>query len=149
MTDADTDGAHIQTLLLTFFYNYMRTLITEGRVYCAVPPIYRVYKTDAKGKTNEAYAWNDKDLEEAKQKIGKGYKVSRYKGLGEMSDKQLKETTMDPKNRQLIQIGIEDPLSVESKINTLMGKDTEKRKRWLEQNVDFNEVDTFIEEVKK
>jgi topoisomerase-4 subunit B len=66
-----------------------------------------------------------------------------------MSDKQLKETTMDPKNRQLIQIGIEDPLSVESKINTLMGKDTEKRKRWLEQNVDFNEVDTFIEEVKK
>lgn len=148
MTDADTDGAHIQTLLLTFFYNNMRSLITEGHVYVAVPPLYRIYKTDSKGKTTEVYAWNDTDLEEGKKKIGAGYKISRYKGLGEMSDKQLKETTMDPKNRLLVQIKIDDPLSVENKVAILMGKDSDKRKKWLEQNVDFNEVDKFIEEVK-
>ena len=148
VTDADTDGAHIQTLLLTFFYNNMRSLITEGHVYVAVPPLYRIYKTDSKGKTTEVYAWNDTDLEEGKKKIGAGYKISRYKGLGEMSDKQLKETTMDPKNRLLVQIKIDDPLSVENKVAILMGKDSDKRKKWLEQNVDFNEVDKFIEEVK-
>ena len=149
MTDADTDGAHIQTLLLTFFYNFMRPLIIEGKVFVAVPPLYRVYKVDSKGKTVEEYAWNDNDLEEAKAKIGKGYKVSRYKGLGEMSDKQLKETTMDPKRRLLIKVGIDDALVVDKKISILMGKDPDKRKKWLEQNVDFNEEDKFIEEVIK
>ena len=150
MTDADTDGAHIQTLLLTFFYNYMRPLITEGHVYVAVPPLYRVYKEDKFGNvTTELYAWDDKSLEENKKKVGAGYKVSRYKGLGEMSDKQLKNTTMDPKNRLLIKININDPLIVESKVNILMGKDADKRKKWLEQNVDFNEADNFIKEVKK
>ena len=148
MTDADTDGAHIQTLLLTFFYNYMRSLITEGKVFVAVPPLYHVVKEDSKGKKVEAYAWDDKTLEEAKKKVGAGYKVSRYKGLGEMSDKQLKETTMDPANRLLIQVSIDDPLSVENKVAILMGKDADKRKKWLEKNVDFNEVDNFIEEVK-
>lgn len=148
MTDADTDGAHIQTLLLTFFYNYMRSLITEGKVFVAVPPLYHVIKEDSKGKKVEAYAWDDKTLEEAKKKVGAGYKVSRYKGLGEMSDKQLKETTMDPANRLLIQVSIDDPLSVENKVAILMGKDADKRKKWLEKNVDFNEVDNFIEEVK-
>ena len=150
MTDADTDGAHIQTLLLTFFYNYMRPLITEGHVFVAVPPLYRVYKEDKFGNvTTELYAWDDKSLEENKKKVGAGYKVSRYKGLGEMSDKQLKNTTMDPKNRLLIKININDPLIVESKVNILMGKDADKRKKWLEQNVDFNEADNFIKEVKK
>ena len=150
MTDADTDGAHIQTLLLTFFYNYMRPLITEGHVYVAVPPLYRIYKEDKFGNvTTELYAWDDKSLEENKKKVGAGYKVSRYKGLGEMSDKQLKNTTMDPKNRLLIKININDPLIVESKVNILMGKDADKRKKWLEQNVDFNEADNFIKEVKK
>ena len=150
MTDADTDGAHIQTLLLTFFYNYMRPLITEGHVFVAVPPLYRVYKEDKFGNvTTELYAWDDKSLEENKKKVGAGYKVSRYKGLGEMSDKQLKNTTMDPKNRLLIKININDPLIVESKVNILMGKDADKRKKWLEQNVDFNEADDFIKEVKK
>ena len=148
MTDADTDGAHIQTLLLTFFYNYMRSLITEGKVFVAVPPLYHVVKEDSEGKKVEAYAWDDKTLEEAKKKVGAGYKVSRYKGLGEMSDKQLKETTMDPANRLLIQVSIDDPLSVENKVAILMGKDADKRKKWLEKNVDFNEVDNFIEEVK-
>ena len=150
MTDADTDGAHIQTLLLTFFYNYMRPLITEGHVYVAVPPLYRVYKEDKFGNvTTELYAWDDKSLEENKKKVGAGYKVSRYKGLCEMIDKQLKNTTMDPKNRLLIKININDPLIVESKVNILMGKDADKRKKWLEQNVDFNEADNFIKEVKK
>lgn len=148
MTDADTDGAHIQTLLLTFFYNYMRSLITEGKVFVAVPPLYHVIKEDSKGKKVEAYAWDDKTLDEAKKKVGAVYKVSRYKGLGEMSDKQLKETTMDPANRLLIQVSIDDPLSVENKVAILMGKDADKRKKWLEKNVDFNEVDNFIEEVK-
>jgi topoisomerase-4 subunit B len=127
----------------------MRPLIIEGKVFVAVPPLYRVYKVDSKGKTVEEYAWNDNDLEEAKAKIGKGYKVSRYKGLGEMSDKQLKETTMDPKRRLLIKVGIDDALVVDKKISILMGKDPDKRKKWLEQNVDFNEEDKFIEEVIK
>ncbi len=150
MTDADTDGAHIQTLLLTFFYNYMRSLITEGHVFVAVPPLYRIYKEDRYGNMSiERYAWDDDGLEKEKKEVGAGYKVSRYKGLGEMSDKQLKTTTMDPKHRLLIQVSIDDPLNVENKVAILMGKDADKRKRWLEQNVDFNDNDEFIKEVTK
>lgn len=145
MTDADTDGAHIQTLLLTFFYNFMRPLITSGHVYVAVPPLYRVYKEMNK-KEIEEYAWNDEDLALAKKKIGPGYKVSRFKGLGEMNDKQLKETTMDPKNRQLIQVNIENPFLAEKRISTLMGKDTAIRRKWVEENVDFNTEDSFFKE---
>lgn len=148
MTDADTDGAHIQTLLLTFFYNYMRPLINNGNVYIAVPPLYRVYKSDSKGKINEIYCYSDEELEAAKKEIGSNYKISRYKGLGEMSDKQLKFTTMDKEHRLLVRVSIEDPLSVETKVAILMGKDTEKRKRWLEQAVDFSAKDKFIEEIK-
>lgn len=145
MTDADTDGAHIQTLLLTFFYNFMRPLITSGHVYVAVPPLYRVYKETNK-KEIEEYAWNDEDLALAKKKIGPGYKVSRFKGLGEMNDKQLKETTMDPKHRQLIQVNIENPFLAEKRISTLMGKDTAIRRKWVEENVDFNTEDSFFKE---
>ncbi len=145
MTDADTDGAHIQTLLLTFFYNFMRPLITSGRVYVAVPPLYRVYKETNK-KEIEEYAWNDEDLALAKKKIGPGYKVSRFKGLGEMNDKQLKETTMDPRHRQLIQVNIENPFLAEKRISTLMGKDTAIRRKWVEENVDFNAEDSFFKE---
>lgn len=147
MTDADTDGAHIQTLLLTFFYHYMRTLITAGHVYVAVPPLYRVFKEMNKQVIQE-YAWNDKDLEEAKKKVGPGYKISRYKGLGEMNENQLKETTMDPKSRLLIRVSIEDPLFVEKQVGVLMGKDASVRRQWVEENVDFNKIDTFIKEVK-
>lgn len=148
MTDADTDGAHIQTLLLTFFYNYMRTLITSGHVYVAAPPLYRIYKEDKQRKVNERYAWNDQDLEKAKKEIGPGYHISRYKGLGEMSDIQLKKTTMDPRSRLLIQVRIDDPLFVEKQVGILMGKDASNRRKWVEENVDFNKVDTFINEVK-
>ena len=147
MTDADTDGAHIQTLLLTFFYNFMRQLITSGHVYIAVPPLYRVFKEDGH-KVNQEYAWDDEGLEAAKKKIGSGYKVSRYKGLGEMDAIQLKETTMDPRTRLLIQVDIEDPILVEKRVNILMGRDTSVRRAWVEENVDFNKVDTFIKEVK-
>ncbi|MCR5308956.1 MAG: type IIA DNA topoisomerase subunit B [Bacilli bacterium] len=147
MTDADTDGAHIQTLLLTFFYHYMRQLIVSGHVYIAVPPLYRVYKEEGK-KVIQEYAWDDAGLEAAKKKVGGGYKVSRYKGLGEMDAVQLKETTMDPKTRLLIQVDIEDPFVVEKRVAVLMGKDTSVRKKWVEENVDFNVVDTFMKEVR-
>ncbi len=143
MTDADTDGAHIQTLLLTFFYNYMRPLILAGKVFVAVPPLYRVYK-----EKKYIYAWNDNDLLEAKQKIGYGYKIGRYKGLGEMDADQLWETTMDPKSRLLIQVSIDDPLAVEKRVSILMGNDASLRRKWVEENVDFTVVDNFIKEVK-
>ena len=142
MTDADTDGAHIQTLLLTFFYHYMRPLITSGMVYVAVPPLYRVYKDN-----KEQYAWKDNDLDEAKKNIGRGYEISRFKGLGEMDASQLWETTMNPKNRLLVRIRIDDPLLVESRVAILMGKDASVRKKWVEENVDFNKKDNF-EEIK-
>ena len=147
MTDADTDGAHIQTLLLTFFYHYMRPLITSGHVYIAVPPLYRIYKEE-NHKMRQEYAWDDEGLEASKKKIGAGYKVSRYKGLGEMDAIQLKETTMDPRTRLLIRVDIEDPLLADSRVSVLMGKDTSSRKKWVEENVNFNEVDTFLKEVR-
>ena len=147
MTDADTDGAHIQTLLLTFFYHYMRPLITSGHVYIAVPPLYRVFK-EADRKVIQEYVWDDQGLEAAKKKVGAGYKISRYKGLGEMDAVQLKETTMDSRSRMLIQVSIDDPFLVEKRVGILMGRDSGVRRKWVEENVDFNEVDTFIEEVK-
>ena len=147
MTDADTDGAHIQTLLLTFFYHYMRPLITSGHVYIAVPPLYRIYKEE-NHKMKQEYAWDDEGLERSKKRIGAGYKVSRYKGLGEMDALQLKETTMDPRTRLLIRVDIEDPLLADLRVSTLMGKDTSGRKKWVEENVNFNEIDTFMKEVK-
>ncbi len=148
MSDADSDGAHIQTLLLTFFYHYMRPLITSGHVYVAVPPLYRVYKENGNKTTAQEYAWDDEDLEKAKKKVSPGYKINRYKGLGEMEDVELKETTMDPKSRRLIQINIEDPFLVEKRVGILMGNDSSMRKQWVEENVDFNEEDKFIKEVK-
>ena len=125
----------------------MRQLITSGHVYIAVPPLYRVYKEDGK-KVVQEYAWDDDGLEQAKKKVGGGYKVSRYKGLGEMDAIQLKETTMDPKTRLLVRVEIDDPFLAEKRVTVLMGRDAGIRRAWVEENVDFNKVDTFIKEVK-
>ena len=143
MTDADTDGAHIQTLLLTFFYHHMRPLIHAGKIFIAIPPLYRVLN-EKNGKF--AYAWNDTQMDEAKKRIGSPYRISRYKGLGEMNASQLKETTMDPSTRTLIQVNIEDPLTVERRVSVLMGKDTTVRRKWVEENVDFSISDPLVED---
>lgn len=142
MTDADTDGAHIQTLLLTFFYRYMRGLITAGKVYIALPPLYKISKKN--GKKEEAiYAWQDDELEDAKKKIGKGYVVQRYKGLGEMNASQLWQTTMNPETRTLIQVSIDDAALVERRVSVLMGDKVEPRREWIEQNVQFTLEDNY------
>jgi topoisomerase-4 subunit B len=147
MTDADYDGSHIQTLLLTFFYHYMKPLLKAGMIYIAVPPLYRVSKQVNKKLIFE-YAWDDQSLEAAKEKIGPGYKITRYKGLGEMNADQLWETTLNPETRTLIRVNINDPLLVEMRVSTLMGNDANVRRKWIEENVDFNAYDTFIDEVK-
>lgn len=143
MTDADTDGAHIQVLLLTFFYRYMRGLIQSGRVYIALPPLYKVSKKNGKGEDVE-YAWDDEQLEQAKKKIGRGYTVQRYKGLGEMNADQLWETTMNPETRTLIQVSIEDAALVERRVSVLMGDKVEPRREWIEDNVQFSLEDSFL-----
>ncbi|PWG00825.1 DNA topoisomerase IV subunit B [Levilactobacillus bambusae] len=140
MTDADDDGAHIQILLLTFFYEYMRPLIDAGRVYIAMPPLYRIQKKV--GKQNKiAYAWTNEELNQKTKQIGKGYHLQRYKGLGEMDAEQLWETTMDPDYRTLIQVKIDDPALAERRVTTLMGNKVEPRRKWIEENIEFNQED--------
>ncbi|MFX3623362.1 MAG: DNA topoisomerase IV subunit B [Ectobacillus sp.] len=136
MTDADTDGAHIQVLLLTFFYRYMKPLIEAGKVFIALPPLYKVSRGTGKKEVVE-YAWSDEELKEVIKKVGKGYTIQRYKGLGEMNAEQLWETTMNPETRTLIRVKIDDAARAERRVTTLMGDKVEPRRKWIERNVQF------------
>ena len=138
MTDADTDGAHIQTLLLTFFYRYMRELVEKGMVYIALPPLYKLQK----GKS-VAYAWTDEELNSLRKTFPKGYTLQRYKGLGEMNADQLWDTTMCPETRTLIQVTIEDAVVAEKRVSILMGDKANLRRDWIEENVSFTLEDDY------
>ncbi|QAS50888.1 DNA topoisomerase IV subunit B [Halobacillus litoralis] len=136
MTDADTDGAHIQVLLLTFFFRYMRPLVEAGKVFIALPPLYKVSK--GKGKKEKAeYAWDEEGMQKILKEFKNGYSIQRYKGLGEMNADQLWETTMNPESRTLIRVTIDDLARVERRVTTLMGDKVEPRRKWIESHVAF------------
>lgn len=146
MTDADTDGAHIQVLLLTFFFRYMTDLIKQGMVYIALPPLYKITRKTNK-KEEISYAWSDDELKSLTSKY-KEYQIQRYKGLGEMNADQIWETTMNPQTRSLIQVKIEDFSDAERELQILMGNNVDQRKNWIENNVAFINEDNFsIDEV--
>ncbi|MGD6816024.1 DNA topoisomerase IV subunit B [Metabacillus sp. 84] len=136
MTDADTDGAHIQVLILTFFYRYMKPLIEAGKVFIALPPLYKVSKGTGKKEVAE-YAWSDEELKTVQKRVGRGTIIQRYKGLGEMNADQLWETTMNPETRTLIRVRIDDAARAERRVTTLMGDKVEPRRKWIERNVAF------------
>lgn len=138
MTDADDDGAHIQILLLTFFFRYMKPLIEDGRVYIALPPLYKI-----SNKSEIKYAWDDDDLAAITAKM-KNYTIQRFKGLGEMNSGQLWDTTMNPATRTLIRVNIEDFSEADDKISILMGDEVEPRREWIEKNVSFAFEDNYV-----
>jgi len=139
MTDADDDGAHIQILLLTFFYRYMKPLIEAGKLYIAMPPLYKLYN----GKT-VYYVWTDEERKEIMESSKVKLETQRYKGLGEMDADQLWETTMDPEKRSLVKVSINDAALAEKRVSVLMGDKVEPRKDWIEENVDFTLADNYV-----
>jgi len=139
LSDADQDGAHIRAILLTFFYRYMRELITDGHVYIGMPPLYKV----AKG-AKTVYCYDDPALQKTLKTIGKGYTLQRYKGLGEMNPEQLWETTLNPDGRKLVQVTIEDMAEVEHRVTVLMGDKAEPRRAYINTYANFNKEDNFV-----
>ena len=138
LSDADQDGAHIRAILLTFFFRYMKPLIQEGHVYIGMPPLYKVSKKDV-----VEYAYDDKELKKKIDIVGKGYSLQRYKGLGEMNENQLWETTLNPKTRVLMRVTLEDAGEAERLITILMGDGSEERKQYIQKHADFNKEDDF------
>ena len=138
LSDADVDGSHIRILLLTFFFRYMKELIMEGHVYIGMPPLYKVHKGD-----KVAYAYDDNDLDSAIEKVGKGYQIQRYKGLGEMDPTQLWDTTLDPEKRNLMRVTIEDAAEADRLITILMGEEVSQRKQYIFEHANFNKEDSF------
>ncbi|MBQ6563715.1 MAG: type IIA DNA topoisomerase subunit B [Clostridia bacterium] len=138
LSDADQDGAHIRAILLTFFFRYMKDLITAGHVYIGMPPLYRIQKG-----SNTWYAYDDKELDKFTRKAGKGYTLQRYKGLGEMNPEQLWETTMDPSQRKLTQVTIDDAAQADRLVTILMGDKVEPRRNYIQEHADFNRHDDF------
>ncbi|MDI4567531.1 MAG: type IIA DNA topoisomerase subunit B [Mycoplasma sp.] len=139
MTDADTDGAHIQVLLLTFFNRYMKPLISEGHIFIAKAPLYKLTLSNKK----YFYAWDEKELKALTSKYS-NFTIQRYKGLGEMNAQQLWDTTMNPQTRKLIKVSLKDLINAEKRISILMGNEIELRKNWINNNIDFNIEDNFI-----
>ena len=144
LADADQDGFHIRSILLTFFFRYMKKLITNGHVFIGLPPLYRVSKRD-----KVEYVYSDAELPEATKRAGKGYKLQRYKGLGEMDKDQLWDTTMDPAQRTLVQVTIEDAAEAEKMISTWMGDNVESRKNYISTHANFSRVDSLSEFINK
>ncbi len=138
LSDADQDGAHIRAILLTFFFRYMRELVQAGHIYIGMPPLYKVHKGN-----NEEYAYDDKELAEKIAKVGKGYTLQRYKGLGEMNPSQLWDTTMNPETRSLMQVTIEDAAEADRLITVLMGDEVGERKKYIFEHANFNKEDKF------
>ena len=132
MADADVDGSHICTLLLTFFFRFMRPLIENGHVYIAQPPLFKIQKGQ-----KVKYAYNEVEMANMSQELGQGAKVSRYKGLGEMNPHELWETTMDPTTRTLRRITLEDAVQADQIFTVLMGEDVEPRKEFIEENAKY------------
>lgn len=138
LSDADQDGAHIRAILLTFFFRYMPELVKAGHVYIGMPPLYKL----TKGKVEE-YAYDDKELEVKRTKIGRGAEIQRYKGLGEMNPGQLWETTLNPETRSLMQVTLEDAVEADRLIAVLMGDEVSERKKYIFENANFNKEDKF------
>jgi DNA gyrase subunit B len=146
MTDADVDGAHIRTLLLTLFFRYMEPLVDSGHLYIAQPPLYRVTVTrseNGRNRRSSEYVYNEKALEELRGQVGsENVRIDqRYKGLGEMNDEQLWETTMNPENRTVLQVSIEDAAEADRTFDMLMGSSVPPRRRFIQTHADQANLD--------